>query len=183
MRAIFAIAGLAAALLAAPLHAQTVERGRPRTFSLGTGAESGPEATRDAPGAGRSSAPGFGAGATEALTFTAGIFLPGTARLTPDAASRLRDLGRSLRETGVPAIDIRIVEEPGVDSHGVPLATGRAAAVAAGIVRGGYPRTRLVLSVVHAAAGVPPGTVSLHLAPSADAVRLSAPTEPVSRLR
>lgn len=185
MRAHFAIAGLAAVLSAAPLHAQTVERGRLRAYSLETGDEAPRGTTRGSRGAadsGRDSAAGSDAGQAEAFTFTAAIFLPGTARLTPDAAVRLRDLGRTLRDTGVPFVDIRVVEEPGVDRRGIPLATSRAAAVAAGIVRGGYPRTRLVLSVVRAPAAVPPGSVSLRPAP-ADGAPLSAPTEPVSRLR
>ncbi|HET9985415.1 MAG TPA: hypothetical protein VFQ38_17570 [Longimicrobiales bacterium] len=185
MRAYLAFAGLAAVLTAAPLHAQTVERWRLRAYSLETGGEAHLGEMRGSRGAadsGRDRSAERDAGQAEAFTFTAAIFLPGTARLTADAAARLRDLGRTLRDTGVPSVDIRVVEEPGVDRRGVPLATSRAAAVAAGIVRGGYPRTRLVLSVVRAPAGVPPGTVSLRPAPG-DGAPLSAPTEPLSRLR
>ncbi|MBX6364527.1 MAG: hypothetical protein IRZ00_11730 [Gemmatimonadetes bacterium] len=140
---------------------------------------------RDGPGAAgpdSSVVAGSGARQARALTFTSAIFLPGTARLTAAAAVRLRDLGRELRDAGAPSVDIRVVEGPGVDEGGIPLATHRAAAVAAGLVRGGYPRTRLTLEVVPAVPGAIPGTVSLRPAPG-DGVPLTASSEPVSRLR
>lgn len=161
-------------------------RATPRAAPAADGAPPGTD--RDAPGGRGAAGPGSGVAAApaerqaRAFTFTSAIFLPGTARLTAAAAVRLRDLGRTLRDAGAPSVDIRVVEEPGVDAGGIPLATHRAAAVAAGLVRGGYPRTRLTLEVVPAVPGAVPGTVSLRPAPG-DGVPLTASSEPTSRLR
>lgn len=92
----------------------------------------------------------------------AGAFIPGTAKLTHDAAERLRKLGGELRDARVPHVVVLVAGDasaaPPADGS-APLASGRAAAVSAALTRGGYPRQRQELAVVPSDARLVAGSV------------------------